>query len=295
MSGSPTACPGRPGQRASRPTRGRRAKRPGRHRDGAGEPTRSALEQLARHFGGGRTTRALAPLVQRLVRLPGRPSRAHDRAPLQAPAPGAIPGLAPEGLRLRPTSPGAVPAAGQSRRQRSAPPRTTGPRTSRSSQAGPVRPGTAPRAGPTGPSTRRNTPIRASTGPNTSPAPDAVADPTGRSGNQAPRQRHQRLPRPTRILRRGPGLPPARVAGRGGRLLELPTEASTRPRTGPRPGQCHEPPQDIPRLGRPSRQRCRHDAARRPPPPSRPRLNGRLDHRPLVVPPGPPSLVDRST
>ena len=227
--GGPAALPRDPGGlRPDRRTaewrepRDRRERRPGRSRgqsavqcrpdSGAGdasgvrrpEPPDSRLEWPVGHRVGhdgyrarrdrderhrrrwrDRSGRRIASRCERLGRA-GR--REPSREPVARPAPTAR-AAGPGGVADRLVRRAAV--AGPTRR-RSARPRTTAPRRSRSSPTGAAPRGTARPPARTGRSTPRSTPTRASTAPSTRPGRDAVVAPTRRVPPTAARDGHRR-------------------------------------------------------------------------------------------------------
>ena len=158
------------------------------------------------------------PAKDRMGALPGAGQPAVHPAPVRAgptpPDPGPVdqprPGVGPVVPRRR---------AGHRPRPRRARPRTRAPTRSRSSPVGAARHGTERRAAPTGRSTRRNMPIRASTGLSTRPAraaPEPRASTTSRPKRSMRPSRHLRPTTSTpdkararlrRVVRRRPDRP----------------------------------------------------------------------------------------
>jgi hypothetical protein len=152
--------------------------------------------------------------------------------------------------RARRAGPAAVPAVGllalavvrggePGQRRRSARPPTTAPRTSRSNRAGPGPPGTAPTAVPTGRSTPRSTPTRASMGRNISPGLAGIGAPRRSRASQSGHSTGRRTS-PTGRVMRVLGPRPARRADPRARPW-LTFRRPTQP-TGSRPARPPRPP-----------------------------------------------------
>jgi hypothetical protein len=209
-----------------------------------------------------------------VLRVPAVPARRVPAAapvrtvPPARPVAGAVAGAREAARRSDPlgTDLDRTAASGRRTRRPSARRATTQPGTSRSNPNGRAGRGTARRVVRTGPSIRRNTPIRESTGPSTSgerddgrpePMPAKRASPQMRNGTRTLASRRlvapsMRLgPRPTRRSRRGE----QRVPGQSG--ADASTSAGhARPvrrrhrSPGPRAGTVlrHRPPHRIRRM-----------------------------------------------